>query len=104
MAEYDNSMSKTRARKAINGSYKIIEEDEDKEVGEDEGTDEPAGVVGLAKEEEKKDDEKGSGWGKKVAAAIAGIGGAVAGANLQYKRNQQREKMYQAKRKTGNYL
>jgi hypothetical protein len=76
------------------GKYK---EEED----EDEGTDEPANVSGLA---EKKKKEKDSGWGKKVAAAIAGTIGAVAGANLQHKQNQRKEKAYQAKRKTGNYL
>jgi hypothetical protein len=43
---------------------------------DDGGTDEPADVHGLAKKKEK---EKDSGWGKKVVAAIAGIGGAVAG-------------------------
>ena len=41
---------------------------------DDGGTDEPADVSGLAKKKEK---EKDSGWGKKVVAAIAGIGGAV---------------------------
>lgn len=102
MAEYDNPLSKTRARKAINGSYKLIEEDEDEEGEEDEGTDEPADVSGLAKKDDEK--KKDSNWAGKVAAAIAGIGGAVAGANLQHKRNQQREKLYQAKRKSGSYL
>ncbi len=69
---------------------------------QDEGTDEPADVSGLAKK--KEEPKKDSNWAGKVAAAIAGIGGAVAGANLQHKQNQRREKMYQAKRKSGNYL
>ena len=70
---------------------------------EDEGSDKPADVSGLAKKEKEKE-KSDSNWGKKVVAAIAGIGGAVAGANLQHKQNQRREKLYQAKRKTGNYL
>lgn len=69
---------------------------------DDGGTDEPADVSGLAKKDDEK--KKDSNWAGKVAAAIAGIGGAVAGANLQHKQNQRREKLYQAKRKTGNYL
>ena len=78
------------------GKYREKEEED-----EDEGTDEPADVIGLS---EKKKKEKGSNWAGKVAAAIAGTIGAVAGANLQHKQNQRKEKAYQAKRKTGNYL
>jgi len=80
------------------------DEEAEKPVEDEEGSDEPADVSGLAKEEKKKEKSKDSGWGKKVIAAIVGIGGAVAGANLQHKQNQRREKIYQAKRKTGNYL
>jgi hypothetical protein len=100
MAEWDTPTRKTRARKALDGSYSIIGEDEDE--NDEEGTDEPADIVGLAEKKKKK--EKESSWGKKVAAAIAGTIGAVAGANLQHRQNARKEKAYQAKRKTGNYL
>lgn len=110
------SMMKTKARSAIKDYTQPWKKDEEETQDfdmtknkaanseeEPEGTDEPADVSGLAA---KKDDEKkkDSNWAGKVVAAIAGVGGAVAGANLQHKRNQQREKLYQAKRKSGNYL
>jgi hypothetical protein len=102
------SMMKKKAKSAL-APWRDKEDDEKdydlssavKASKEDEDTDEPADVSGLA---EKKKKEKDSGWGKKVAAAIAGTIGTVAGASLQHKQNAKKEKAYQAKRKTGNYL
>ena len=115
------SIMKSRARDAYRDYTKPWERDKDEEqaqeakqnfnmienpaakAAEEDEKEEP---VVAKKEEEKEDDKskKGSNWAGKVIAAIAGIRGAVAGANLQHKQNQRREKLYQAKRKTGNYL
>lgn len=110
------SIMKSRARDAYRDYTKPWEKNEDEEkaqeakqnfnmienpadnAAEEDEKEEPA----VAKEDDKA--KKGSNWAGKVIAAIAGIGGAVAGANLQHKQNQRREKIYQAKRKTGNYL
>lgn len=112
MSMNDGSYMKKKAKSAL-APWRDKEDDEkdyapkpafraapdSEDESQDEGTDEPADVVGLAKKK-----EKGSNWAGKVIAAIAGVGGAVAGANLQDKQNRRREKIYQAKRKTGNYL
>ena len=115
------SMMKKKARSALKDYTRPWEKDEDEDSDlksalkkrDDVLMDE--GVANVQKDKEEKEEvmqgktnpvpnKKDSGWGKKVAAAIAGTIGAVAGANLQHKENQRKEKAYQAKRKTGNYL
>jgi len=107
------SMMKKKARSAINDYTKPYEKDEGEgfnmtknpadNAAEEDGSDEPADVDGLAKKEKKKE-KADSSWAKKVVGAIAGLAGAAAGATQQHRDNVRKEKAYQAKRKTGNYL
>lgn len=95
------------AYKDYTAPYKKDEDEDEEAVGSEPAAASPSTTnvnVTVQKEKEKAEEEKKSGWGKKVAAAIAGTIGAVAGANLQHKNNERRRKMYEAKRKTGNYL
>lgn len=85
MPQMDNSRSKGRARKAVDGSTYIHNADENKtrytsqpdgmllkekkDEDEDEGSDEPAAVSGLA---EKKKPSSGRGTASRIIGALVG--------------------------------